>query len=416
VTEGNRNSKFDMGMRIASSFGYYSEMIGRVVAALAAKELHDGKSDLDTYARDVIVGSMFEFSNWNTPRAFGRDGIIKEATPVAFSFMNYTQQLMETMAREISKAYFKGAERQARGDKALEAQLKTEARRFLAAHMVGVGAVAGSLGLPAASMVAVVINNLADLFGDDDEPFDVKVAYRRYLSSIFGEGVAEVIARGLPRAIGFDISNRVGEADILPFTRLLSDRRQFGEAFDSYTSDMMGAPVSMVRNIGEGAAQILNGDLVEGARVMMPQALKGAIGAYQLTTKGYTDKKGNALPMTPDAIDTLYQLVGLTPAGKAEYDEQYRAYQATRGEMLRLSSKYRKDLAGAIERGDMETARELISDVQRFDANNPDYAILPSIGQVLASRARERARAQESDAPLGIKQGLADQYTFGNVR
>lgn len=416
VTEGNRNSKFDVGMRIASSFGYYSEMIGRVVAALAAKELHDGKSDLDTYARDVIVGSMFEFSNWNTPRAFGRDGIIKEATPVAFSFMNYTQQLMETMAREIGKAYFKGAERQARGDKALEAQLKTEARRFLAAHMVGVGAVAGSLGLPAASMVAVVINNLADLFGDDDEPFDVKIAYRRYLSSIFGEGVAEVIARGLPRAIGFDISNRVGEADILPFTRLLSDRRQFGEAFDSYTSDMMGAPVSMVRNIGEGAAQILNGDLVEGARVMMPQALKGAIGAYQLTTKGYTDKKGNALPMTPDAIDTLYQLVGLTPAGKAEYDEQYRAYQATRGEMLRLSSKYRKDLAGAIERGDMETARELISDVQRFDANNPDYAILPSIGQVLASRARERARAQESDAPLGIKQGLADQYTFGNVR
>lgn len=416
VTEGNRNSKFDMGMRIASSFGYYSEMVGRVVAALAAKELHDGKSDLDTYARDVIVGSMFEFSNWNTPRAFGRDGIVGAGTPVAFSFMNYTQQLMETMGREISKAYFKGAERQARGDKALEAQLKTEARRFLAAHMVGVGAVAGSLGLPAASMVAVVINNMVDLFGDDDEPFDVKIAYRRYLSSIFGEGVAEVIARGLPRAIGFDISNRVGEADILPFTRLLSDRRQFGEAFDSYTSDMMGAPVSMVRNIGEGAAQILNGDLVEGARVMMPMALKGMIGSYQMGTKGYTDKKGNALPMSPDAVDVLYQLIGLTPAGKAEYDEQYRAYQASRGEMLRLSSKYRKDLAGAIERGDMDTARELISDVQRFDANNPDYAILPSIGQVLASRARERARATESDAPLGIKQGMADQYTFGNVR
>lgn len=416
VTEGNRNSKFDLGMRIASSFGFYSEMTGRVVAALAANELHDGKSDLDTYARDTIVGSMFEFSNWNTPRAFGRDGVVGAGTPVAFSFMNYTQQLIETLGREISKAFFSGAERQARGDKKLEAQLKAEARRFLGAHLVGVGAVAGSLGLPAASMIAVVINSMADLLGDDDEPFDAKIAYRRWLASVFGEGVAEVIARGLPRAIGFDISNRVGEADILPFTRLLADRRQFGEAFDSYTSDMLGAPVSMVRNIGEGAAQILNGDIVEGSRVMMPQALKGMIGAYQLTEKGYVDKKGNALPMSPGALDIMYQLVGLAPAGKAEYDEQYRAYQASRGEMIRLSSKFRKELAGAIERNDMEAARELISDIRRFDQNNPDYAVLPSIGQVLARRAKEREMAVDEGLPLGIKPGLADQYSFGNVR
>lgn len=417
VIEGNRNSKFDMGMRIAASFGYYSEMFARVTAALAAKELHNEKmGDLDEYARDTVVGSMFEFSNWNTPRAFGKDGILSEATPVAYSFMSYTQQLIETLGREIGKAFFKGAEREARGDKKLEAQLKTEARRFLGAHLVGVGAVAGSLGLPAASAFAVAINAMVDLFGDDDEPFDVKVAYRRWLSNTFGEGVGEVIARGLPRAIGFDISSRVGEADILPFTQFLADRRQFGEAFDSYTGDMMGAPVSMVRNIGEGAAQIINGDIVEGSRVMLPQTLKGLIGAYQMTTKGYTDKKGNALPMDPGAVDIMYQMLGLTPAGKAEYDEQYRAYRATRGEMIRLSSKYRKDLAGAIERNDMAAARELIADVQRFDQNNPEYAVLPSIGQVLASRAKERAKAEEGDVPLGIKPGLADQYSFGNVR
>lgn len=416
VIEGDRNSRFDMGMRIAASFGYYSEMIGRVVAALAAKELHDGKGDLDAYARDTVVGSMFEFSNWNTPRAFGRDGIIGEGTPVAFSFMSYTQQLIETLGREIGKAFFKGAEREARGDKKLEAQLKTEARRFLAAHLVGVGAVAGSLGLPAASAFAVAINAMVDLLGDDDEPFDAKVAYRRFLANTFGEGVGEVIARGLPRAIGFDISSRVGEADILPFTRFLADRRQFGEAFDSYTGDMMGAPVSMIRNLGEGAGQIINGDIVEGSRVMMPQALKGLIGAFQMTTKGYTDKKGNALPMEPGAVDIMYQMLGLAPAGKAEYDEQYRAYQATRGEMIRISSKYRKDLASAIERNDMDAARELIADVRRFDQDNPEYAVLPSIGQVLASRAKERAKAEEGDVPLGIKPGLADQYSFGNVR
>lgn len=403
VIEGHKDSKFEMAMRIASSFGYYSEMLTRLTAALAAKKLHNDKlGDLDKYAHEVVNDSMFQFSNWNRARATGKNGIAGPATPIAFAFMSYTHQLIETLGREIHAGFVA---------KEVKPERRKEARRFLGAHMAATAMMAGSLGLPAASAFAFAINKMADILGDDDEPYDVVVAYRQWLAATFGQGVGEVLARGLPRAIGFDVSTRVGEQDILPFSRFLSDRRTFGDAFDDYTKNMLGSPVSMIRNIGEGASQLMNGEVVEGARVMSPMALRGLIGAYKLTDKGYVDKKGNAIPLDAGALDIMYQLIGFTPAEKANYDEKYRAYQANRGEMTRLASKYRKDLATAIENNDMEEARSLIADVRRFDEMHPDFAVLPSIGGVLAKRAKERAGAQ-GGMPLGMKPGLTDQYQW----
>lgn len=408
VTEGRQKSNFDVAMRIASSFGFYSEMLGRVISALAAKKLYDGPAEgLEKYAHDVVSSSMFEFSNWNTSRAMGRHGVLGAATPVAAAFKSYTQQVLETLTREIHSAYV---------DKAATPQQKTEARRFLGAHLAAMTFFAGSLGMPAASMVAVVMNNLVDILGDDDEPFDAKIAYRRFLASIFGKGVGEVLARGVPRAIGFDISQRTGEADILPFSRLLSDRRQWSDAFKDYAFNMLGSPVSMASNIIDGALAVGQGDLIDGAKKMMPQAVKGGIEAYKLTSRGYQDQQGNLLPMEPGALDIMYQLLGVTPAGRAEYDEERRAYQATRGQMIRKASDYRKELATAIEDGDTETASQLIADIKRFDEMNPSYAVLPTIGQTIARRARDRASAMDAGAPLGVPSALQEQYSFGNVR
>lgn len=408
VTEGRRKSNFDLAMRMASSFGFYSEMLGRLISALAAKKLYDGESGgLENYARDVVSSSMFEFSNWNTSRAMSRHGVLGAFTPVAAAFKSYTQQVLETLAREMHTAFV---------SKATTPQQKLEARRFLGAHLAAMTFFAGSLGLPAASMVAVVINSLKDILGDDDEPFDAKIAYRRFLASVFGEGVGEVLARGVPRAIGFDLSQRTGEADILPFSRLLSDRRQWDDAFKDYAFNMLGSPVSMANNIVDGAIAIGQGDLVDGAKKLMPQAIKGGIEAYKLTSRGYQDQQGNLLPMEPGALDIMYQLMGLTPAGRAEYDEERRAYQATRGQMIRKASDYRRDLATALEDGDTDKASQLIADIKRFDELNPGYAVLPSIGQTMARRARERVAAQQAGTPLGVPLGLQEQYSFGNVR
>lgn len=409
VVEGRRDTGFDVSMRVASSFGFYSEMVGRLISALAAKKLYTGPADgLENYARGMVSRSMFEFSNWNTSRLMSRHGPLGAFTPVATAFMSYTQQVLETLTREIHNAYV---------NKAATPTQKSEARRFLAAHMAAMAFFAGSLGMPGASMVATVINKMADLFRDkDEEPFDVRLAYQHFLATVFGQGVGAVLSKGVPRAIGFDISSRTGEQDILPFSRLLSDRRQWKDAFPDYISSLGGSPVSMVGNLIGGATAIGNGDLINGAKQFMPQAIKGGIEAYRMTTRGYEDAQGRLLPMEPGALDIMYQLLGLMPGDRANYDELSRDYQANKGQMMSRAGRYRKWLAQAIEDGDTEKASGLIADIKRFDQMNPAYAVLPNIGQVVASRARARAQAGAFNTPVGVPARLRDEYSFGPLQ
>ena len=79
------------------------------------------------------------------------------------------------------------------------------------------------MGLPFATIIARAIEALA---GDDDEPYDAKVAYQTWLASVFGDRVGEVLAKGVPRAAGVDLS-RSGLQDLLPFSQFLADRRRW---------------------------------------------------------------------------------------------------------------------------------------------------------------------------------------------
>jgi hypothetical protein len=270
--------------------------------------------------------------------------------------------------------------------------------------------------LPAASLFALAIDKSVDILGDDDEPYDVKMAYQNYLRSMLGDTVGDVVSRGLPRALGFDVSQRLGEADIIPLTRLLTDRRDWKEASQDWALSTLGSPVSMLFSIAGGGAKLAAGDVMGGMKDMVPQAIKGPIEAYKMYDTGYTDAKGNGMPLTPGALDILYQSIGLKPAEKANYDERKLAYTAKRGQMMRITKQYRKELAMAIESGNMSKARELAEEIRGFDERNPAYAILPTMGGTLASRARERQAARASNTPLGVKSELADQYGLSGSR
>jgi hypothetical protein len=397
AADGNMDSKTDLMLRYASSFGYYSETTTRLIAALAARDLDKRKPSKDGqlgYVKNIVNQSMLNYQNWNQSRALGKMGVAGPLTPVMAAFYTYTAQLLEKMYREVGAAFLGRAENE---------QQKKEARRFLLSHSTFVAGIAGTMGLPFASVAFSVAGNLVDLFGDDeDEPYDAKAAYRRMLAGIFGDGAAEAIARGLPRVAGFDISSRAGEADILPFSRLLTDRRSWEDASKDWAENTFGAPFSMMSNIIEGGRDFMKGDHLAGATKMAPMAFKGMLEAYSMTERGYVDKQGNALPLSPKGTDMAYQLIGFTPANKAEYNEARLTQIARRGEMTRMAGDLRRKIAVAIEKGDRDEAQELISRARRFDATNPAFAVLPSIPGTLQQRARARALAEATGTPLGV--------------
>jgi hypothetical protein len=337
-------------------------------------------------------------------------GLAGDFTPIMTSFMQYTFQLTEKLHREFHTAFMKST---------ASAAERTEARRFLGAHLAAITTLAGSLGMPMATVFARVMDKMVDLMSDDeDEPFNSIAAYRNWLASIFGKDVAEVIARGVPRVLNVDISERVGEQHLLPyahaFSKLMTDRRTWEDATKDWALQTMGSPVGMVTNILNGGEKLAQGKVWDGVEQMVPNAIKGPVKAYRLTERGYVDGKGNALPMEPGALEIMGQLLGFSPASKAEYNEERGVMATLRGNRSRAANVIRNELVTALQAGDMQTARAAYKRAIAFDRANPDFAILPRLDSVLKARQREAERAQNLKSPLGTKPGLADRATFGN--
>lgn len=405
VVDKEMDSRTDQLLRWAAAAGYYSETFTRLSAALAARELYQNKSDTEgmmAYVNKTINESMLNYSSWNTARQMGKMGVAGEYTPVMFSFMTYQAQVLEKMYRELRDA-FGGS---------------PEARRFLLSHAAALTVLSGSLGLPFASVAARVFDGLKDAFGDDDEPSDVKSAWRNFLADMFGKEVGEVLARGVPRALGFDVSSRVGEADLAPFSRFLTDRREWRDAAQDMALRTLGSPVSMALNILEGGTQFARGDAIEGLQKMVPNSLKGPIAAYRMAEDGrYVDSKGRELPMEPGAQDVLIQALGFTPQAKAEYQEASMAQTVRKGLLTREGATLRDQLVDAIMDNSADRDR-LTQKAVAYDQAHPDRPILKSVASTIKRRREGLALSRATGAPLGVKPqdvGARGLTTYMNV-
>jgi hypothetical protein len=393
VAEGREDSASGKTLRFAAATGLYSETFTRLIAALSARELHanDDASTVD-YAKHVVRESMLEYSTWNVARKMGKMGVAGEFTPVMASFMQYSTQVTWKLYRELSTAFL---------DRAANAAEKTEAKKFLVNHLVAMTAVAGTLGLPFATVIAAVVEKLVDLYDDDDEPFDASASWRNYMASIFGKDLGEVISRGAPRAAGFDLSQRTGEQDLLPFSQWLTDKRKYKDASSEAALRSLGAPVSMAGSIYEGFGKISDGNVMDGLVSMMPAAFRGPTKAFQMYEDGYKDANGNTLPMTPKSSAMLVQLIGLTPQAKAEYSEARGDQAAREGVLVNRAKVLRSGIADAVISDDHDAARDLIRQAKAFDTANPAFAVLPDIENAIKGRLKAQAIAQATQTPIG---------------
>lgn len=412
IAENRVGSKTDVALKYASAIGQYTETFSRLTTALAARDLNGGTVESAVeYAADVVSNAMFDYPNWNTARQLGKRGFLGPVTPIVTQFMSYSVQITEKLYSEVAAA----ARRRLPGESEAEAkQRRLESRRFLLGHLTAVTALAGSLGLPFATVFATVIERLVDAFDDDEEPYDATAAWRGFMADVFGTEVAEVVSRGLPRALGFDISARAGEQNLFPFSEFLADRRPWKEAVETYTGRSLGAVPSMFSNIVTGGGKIADGDLLGGMKDVLPVAFKGPIEAYRMTAEGYVDSRGNKLPLSPGASSYLWQLLGFSSAEKAEYGEARGDQAARRGEITRRATRLRQQIIKAMVEGDNAKAAELVSDAQKFDADNPAFAVIPSLAGSLQRQMTARSRAAALQTPLGV--GINDIAGQGMTR
>lgn len=185
---------------------------------------------------------------------------------------------------------------------------------------------AGAMGLPVEPIKLVVL--AANGLGITDWSWaDVENAQRELAADMFGKDFGEVVARGVPRALGVDLSSRMGIDTLIgPFGEPRSNEAQDWKAYVWDT--VAGAPAGLVTDWAKGVNDLAQGDVVRAVERLVPiKAFSDSVKAYRAFTEGNVSETSGKQTMSPySAREAVTRAIGFTPAREAENNERRSAY------------------------------------------------------------------------------------------
>lgn len=375
----NVSWKLRPAMRAASWLFHHAEKFNRQVTFVAAyrlaREAGAGEKAAYQQAVQATYDGHFDYSSNNRPRAMQGN-----VARVLLLFKQYGQNMVYTFMRNAHQS-LKGAtpEERSRARKALGGLLTTHAMA------------AGVLGLP---MVTTLLAAASMLGGDDDEPWDAKVALQNMLADTFGQKPAEVLAHGLSRLTPWDISGRVGlDKLIFPDVQEGLEGQRLGE---SAMTAALGPVAAIGVNALKGAQLMSEGQYLRGLEAMAPSVLRGPLKSFRYGTEGVRDKTGIVVQDEVGAAELLGQVAGFSPSsvrnayeGKSAVVQQDRALQARRSALV-------EQFAMAAMAGDEEGKAAAREDIAKFNEKNPNRRIQAmQLAQSVHQREKRIREARE---------------------
>ena len=392
---GDPNSTFGKARGWASAMGLYAEMTPRVVTALAARDCWNGskalqaKEPMHDFVHRMVRESQFDWNPTFNPRQTTRNGMFGSMSPLINQFMGYATKYTDMMCRETAKAV--GG--------------SPEAQKFLMGHVAASTVLAGTLGLPMAAVFASVYDRLADWATNSDD-HDITASYRNYLSDTFGKDVGEVIARGLPRAFGIDLSH-LGDQKMMPGSSsilMLTEKRKIEDAEKDWLKSEAGSAAGMLAHYALAARDISNGDYLNGLQKMVPEALRGPIEATRLGLYDYRDRNGMKLPISASAKDILMTAIGLDPAKEAEYDETKKTLSGVQNLSELRQQNITQHLALALTRGDTDNFGYWADQSAQYLQDHPGMTPpLADLHRFMEQHYRSAAFANAIGGPIGVR-------------
>ena len=276
------------------------ETINRAVAAIAAYrgyiDRYKGATGADgiRYAAEVVSNTHGSYDGFNTPRVL-QGGTLK----VLLQFKRFQIIQLSMLAKLIHTAFNDASP----AEKAVaQASLK-----YLTAHMAVLG---GALAVPFVSQMAWI---LSKILGDEDEPDDYEYKMRRWIGD---EAVADLLLKGVPAALGVDLSGKLGMqnvASILPFADGDLTSRAGAEKI---LVGIMGPTANLGLKLADSLGMMTKGEYYKGLELALPNGIGNAMKGYRFATEGITMRNGD-LVMKPEEVsllDAAFQAVGLPTA------------------------------------------------------------------------------------------------------
>ena len=302
---------------------HYVDAINRYVSAKSAFDLELAKNKGDVagaieYAEKTARRVAPNYTSGNRELLTSPMGPLKWAGAPLMQFKRYGLHMYAMMGTLVKESMRAGTSAE-----------RWEARKSLAYLMGTHAMMAGVLGLPTTDAIRY-LGGAWDLF-HGRAPHNYENSMRGAISSVFGKTAGELISRGLPHALGFDVHRRVALNNLLEMPELSNfGAKGIGEVLMHL---LTGATGDNLTKAIEGATKLLQGDL-GGTRALIPRIVRDPMDAINLARKGVVDSKGHTI-LPPSKIsysDVGLRAVGFNPARVSETREGRAAVLEARQE------------------------------------------------------------------------------------
>jgi hypothetical protein len=395
-----RASTYAKAMSVVSYPFHVTEVANRKITAIAAYELAMDKwGDHDRAVRSakkIVDTTHFVYTQHNRAR-FMQGNVAR----VLFLFKQYSQQMTFLLGKSLVEATAGESKK-----------VKSIARQQLAGILGGHFLFAGITGLPLVGLVGSSMEVLADLFGDDDEPWDWEVELRKGLADNFTVPGGEMIAKGPLRGLApWDVAGRMSLSDLWyrPPRRELEGRAMFAEQLQN----LLGPVASNTASLFAGLSAIGEGKPMRGLEMMLPKALKDVLKSGRYATEGVKSFNGDELIKELTFLELTGQLIGLSPA---RVTEMYAGKSAIKNKETYVLRRRKRLLSAEYNAKTTKEKRKIRKAQREFSKKHPELAITKETRE-RSFKARERHQKGTMKGVYlpGTRQWLREEGRFANL-
>ncbi len=396
LASGQETTRFGKVMQLATLPAHQTEVVNRVMTALAAYRMAkaDGESasDATNYAEKVVADTHLDYTPENAPRLM-RSQSLGGLGRLVFQFKKYMQGMVFLMGKLAVDT--------ARGDR--------EAGKALMYLMGAQLGVAGASGLPLAAPVGLLLGAAAKMWPDDDEPEIAELAYQGMKDAI-GEPLARALVKGMPAALGADVSGRIGFGNILNPVAYAQSGKEGKDWVAAQLLALAGPAASMAANWAE-AISVAKDDPVKALQLAAPKAIADPIRAMDRAERGVTSRKGQEL-ISPDefgALGLLMRAAGFESTDVTDMYQKRAAFNEAKAgrddARSRLISQWVAGKRAGNEVGDVA------DEIRQFNMRHSDDRItLAALGAALQQARRAQREMHQGVQVRKSERGLAAEY------
>lgn len=329
-----------------------AEKMNKQVALMMAYEVelagnkNPSEAQMERAALNAI--EFVEFANGSAAQAGAAPIAQNNIGRIAYMYKRYGVSMVYLQLKMMRDAF--------RGQ---DPEVRNLAKRQLVATWGAAGLLSGAMGMPFYGVISMVYDAFRE---DDEDDFD----------AVMQKAMPPLMARGaLNYLTGVDVASRVQMTDLLFREPIIENESFLWEMVMTFG----GPAVGLANNFERGVEQILDGNTERGIEAMAPAAMRNVMRSIRYYTEGAETLRGDPVIEDVGFGHAALQALGFAPAEyirKMEINQNAKRIDRKVGEKR---SKLQKKYYIALRHGDSEEAANILEDIRRYNARNPDYPI-----------------------------------------